>query len=128
VKLLLDSHAFLWLALDDPKLTQKARELLTSSESNLFLSSATIWELAIKESSGKLKLGAPLERLVEDGVMEFGISYLPVTPRHAHYVSHLPRHHADPFDRMLIAQCHVEAMRLVSGDSKLEAYGVPIVW
>jgi PIN domain nuclease of toxin-antitoxin system len=128
VKLLLDSHAFLWLADDSPKLSASARARIDDPQSEIYLSAATIWELSIKLSKGKLELQQPLERIVEDGVIEYGIRYLPVSHVHAHYVAVLPHHHGDPFDRMLIAQAHVEGMHLVSADASLAVYGVPVIW
>lgn len=128
MNLLLDSHAFLWLAFDDPRLSPVARAVAVDPANQLHLSVVTIWELAIKINKQKITFPDSLQRMIEDGQIEFGLLILPVTMEHAHYTVGLPPHHDDPFDRMLIAQSHVEGLRLVTKDRRLADYGVPIVW
>ena len=127
MRYLLDTHTFLWLATDDPQLTPTARAIFVDSNQECFLSAASVWEMAIKSSLGKLTLATSLERLVRGG-LERGLRILAVTPDHAYRVERLPFHHRDPFDRLLVAQAMHEAMHLVSRDGGLDAYAVTRVW
>jgi PIN domain nuclease of toxin-antitoxin system len=122
VRLLLDTHAFLWWLADDPKLHPQARERLADPKSVVFVSSVTIWEIAIKSRLGKLDAGSAdlLEEITANDFLE-----LPVSARHALLAGSLPGHHEDPFDRMLIAQAWMEELTLVTRDGAFAAYGVP---
>lgn len=124
VNLLLDTHAFLWAIDNNPRLSQKARDAIIDGNNIVFVSAATAWEIAIKKSIGKLKIpnGDYLEELK---VHRF--TPLDITTEHALMVESLPPYHKDPFDRMLIAQAQVEKLTLVTGDSKIKAYTVPII-
>jgi PIN domain nuclease of toxin-antitoxin system len=127
MRYLLDTHAFLWVAGDDPSLDANVRALFADVGNEIFLSAASVWEMAIKASVGKLTLAAPLARLVAGGV-ERGIRLLAISCEHAYQVEHLPFHHRDPFDRLLAAQASHEGMYLVSRDPKLDAYPATRVW
>jgi PIN domain nuclease of toxin-antitoxin system len=127
VRYLLDTHAFLWIAEDDPRLDANVRALFADVGNEIFLSAASVWEMAIKASLGKLMLAVPLARLVAGGV-ERGIRLLAVECEHTYRVEHLPFHHRDPFDRLLAAQASHEGMQLVSRDPKLDAYPATRVW
>ncbi len=118
MRLLLDTHMFLWLASDSLRLTAKARQMIEGATS-VHISSATIWEVAIKARLGKI--GAVPEELLDE-IEKCGFKELPVTGRHAVLVADLPLHHADPFDRILIAQATQEQMRLLTCDPQLRAY------
>jgi PIN domain nuclease of toxin-antitoxin system len=124
VKLLLDSHAFLWWLVEDPKLSAGARRTVADPASTVHVSAATVWELSIKEALGKLDLdGADLcEEIEENDFVE-----LPMTARHAHAAAALPRHHGDPFDRMLIAQGQIEGLTIVTPDPAFRAYGIALL-
>jgi PIN domain nuclease of toxin-antitoxin system len=124
VNLLLDSHAFLWWLAEDAKLSAGARQAVADPLAIVHVSAATVWELAIKASLGKLDLdGADLvEEIAENGFVE-----LPMTARHALAAATLPRHHEDPFDRMLIAQAQIEGMTIVTRDPAFGAYGVAVL-
>ena len=124
MKLLLDSHAFLWWLAEDPKLSDGARQAVADPSSIVYVSAATVWELSIKASLGKLDLdGADLlEEIEENGFVE-----LPMTARHSLAAATLPRHHDDPFDRMLIAQGQIEGLAIVTRDPVFRAYGVAIL-
>ena len=124
---LLDTHAFLWLATDDPQLTATARALFVDADHECFLSAASVWEMAIKSSLGKLTFAISLEQLVRGG-LERGVRLLDVTSGPAYLVERLPFHHRDPFDRMLVAQAMHEGMSLVSCDEQLDAYPIKRVW
>jgi PIN domain nuclease of toxin-antitoxin system len=127
VRYLLDTHAFLWLAEDDPRLDANVRALFSDLGNEVFLSAASVWEMAIKASLGKLTLATPLARLVAGGV-ERGIRLLAVSCDHAYQLQHLLFHHRDPFDRLLAVQASHEGMQLVSRDPKLDAYPAIRVW
>ena len=124
MKLLLDSHAFLWWLGDDPKLKAEARRAMADPSSVVNVSAATIWELSIKSSLGKLDLGNVdlVEEIERNAFVE-----LPMTARHSLGAGTLPHHHEDPFDRMLIAQAQHEGLTIVTRDSAFRAYGVPIL-
>jgi PIN domain nuclease of toxin-antitoxin system len=122
--LLLDTHALLWSLGDTDRLTRAARDVLTAGVEPVYVSSVSIWEISIKQASGKLK--APddlLEKVVEVGFNELRVSFT-----HAHLAGALPPHHGDPFDRMLVAQAQSEGLTLVSGDARIAAYDVPVLW
>lgn len=127
MRYLLDTHAFLWIAQDDPLLHANVRALFADVSNEIFLSAASVWEMAIKASLGKLKLSVPLSRLVAGGV-ERGIRVLAIVCEHTYLVEHLPFHHRDPFDRLLAAQASHEGLYLVSRDPKFDAYPATRVW
>jgi PIN domain nuclease of toxin-antitoxin system len=124
LRLLLDTHAALWWAADDERLTDRAGELLEDPESEVLVSAVVVWEAAIKRSVGKLDA---LDTWFEP-MLDAGAAVLPVTIEHAAATAHLPWHHRDPFDRLLVAQAQVENATLVSRDSELSAYGVVVAW
>jgi PIN domain nuclease of toxin-antitoxin system len=128
VRMLLDTHAFLWFVLNDPRLSAHARSLMTDGESELLLSVASYWELAIKISLGKYALDQDFAVFMEKQVAENALSVLPITVQHAAVVAALPFHHRDPFDRLLVAQAMVERVPLLSADADLDAYPVTRIW
>jgi PIN domain nuclease of toxin-antitoxin system len=127
MRCLLDTHVFVWLATDDPQLSPAARAIFIERSHDCFLSTASIWEMSIKSSLGKLALAMTIEHLVRGGV-ERGIRVLDVTADHAYGVERLAFHHRDPFDRLLVAQAMFERMHLVSRDATLDAYEVTRIW
>jgi PIN domain nuclease of toxin-antitoxin system len=123
--LLVDTNVIVWLLLGDrPKVSEPARLALEDERNKVTVSAATVWEIAVKRSVGKLT--------IEDGwsraLARLGFDALPVTSIHAEAVEHLPWHHRDPFDRLLVAQARTEGLDLVSADSRLAAYGVDVLW
>ena len=128
MKLLLDTHAFLWLVEGSPHLSAAARAALADPANELYLSVASVWELAIKTGNKKLTLSDPLDSFVGKWALTYQLALLPINTPHALAVAGLPDHHRDPFDRMLIAQALVEGMTLVSADAKFAPYPVPILW
>lgn len=118
MKLLLDTHIFLWLNADDPRLSKKARVLIDEAQ-EVFVSSVGFWELAIKISRGDLV--ADLEEL-KSALYSNNFTLLPVTVEHACSTATLPWYHKDPFDRMLVAQAITEPLRLLTVDRQLEPY------
>ena len=127
MRLLLDSHTFLWWVKGDPALRRRARDAIANADNECFLSHASIWEMAIKASLGKLRLPSTVERFVVEHCEANSFHLLSITLAHVASVEGLPFHHRDPFDRLLVAQARHEAMTLVSRDSSLKAYGVSVI-
>ncbi|WP_175830751.1 type II toxin-antitoxin system VapC family toxin [Burkholderia cenocepacia] len=119
MRLLFDTHIFLWMVANNPKLSVRARRLIDSAD-EVFISSASIWEVAIKASKGKLDVD--VDRLVDKLKMS-QYRELPVRAAHGAAVRHLPHHHGDPFDRLPVAQASYEPMVLITADGHLAQYG-----
>jgi PIN domain nuclease of toxin-antitoxin system len=128
VKLLLDTHAILWFALEDPQLSVVARSLLTDPANQLFVSPASYWEIGIKIALGKYPVATDLAAFMERQIRVNGYQVVPILPSHAGVIATLPFHHRDPFDRMLVAQAMVEGYSLVSSDEMFDRYGVTRFW
>lgn len=128
MRLLLDTHVFLWWVEDAPELSGKARKGLADPAHEVFLSLASCWEMAIKLSLGKLKVARPLERFIPEQLTANGFRQLNIELRHVVRVAHLPFHHRDPFDRLLVAQALEEGVTLVSADPVFKTYGVRRLW
>jgi PIN domain nuclease of toxin-antitoxin system len=124
VRLLVDTHAALWLLDEDRRLSPRADELLTDFRKEVLLSAAVVWEVAIKRSLGKLDAPDGFARQLLDG----GAVPLSISIDHARAVRLLPWHHRDPFDRLLVAQATIENAILVSNDGELHSYGVQVAW
>jgi PIN domain nuclease of toxin-antitoxin system len=120
VRLLIDTHILIWALEGSPRLSAKAKELLRDSEHEHWVSAASVWEIAIKASIRKLTLSRPLVEL-EKGIVAAGFRLLDISVRHAATISEIEVPHSDPFDRMLLAQCEVETLRLVTADHALSA-------
>ena len=127
MKLLLDTHAFLWFVTGDRQLSRRARRAVEAADSELLISAASVWEVAIKASLGRLTLPTSTRDYFDDKVAA-GFVILPIEWIHAAKVAELPFHHRDPFDRLIIAQGLVESIPIVSGDPEFKAYGARIVW
>ena len=127
MKLLVDTHCFLWMQAEPDRLAPKVRRRLEDPANELLLSAASAWELAIKVALGKLTLPMDAGRYVPTRVAQLGMRALPIEISHALRAAELPRHHADPFDRLLIAQAQLERVTLVTADRQLEAYDVKIL-
>lgn len=128
MRLLLDTHTFLWFVWDDPQLSAQAAALIEDVQNEVFLSTASAWEMAIKVSIGKLTLAQPLDIFLPDQLQRNGIQLLPITLSHTLQVATLPFHHRDPFDRLIVTQCLIEKMPLVSADPILDSYGIQRLW
>lgn len=128
MRILLDTHTFLWFLEGSSRLSATARGLIEESSNQPFLSVASLWEMAIKISLGKLKLERPFDSLIPEQLELNGIELLGINLSHAAAVITLPFHHRDPFDRLLIAQAVVENMPLVGADSLFDAYPVKRFW
>jgi len=128
MKLLLDTHTFLWWITDDQKLSGRAREIISDGSNELFLSAATGWEIAIKVQIGRLKLPEEPIRFILEQMRINAIQSLPIQMNHALHVSTLPQHHRDPFDRLLIATAQLEGLPILSSDHQLVNYQVEVIW
>ncbi|HZL95372.1 MAG TPA: type II toxin-antitoxin system VapC family toxin [Vicinamibacterales bacterium] len=128
MKLLLDTHAFLWWIEGAPALGRRARAEIANPDSEVFVSLASCWELAIKRSLGKLRLTQSLDRFVPEQLTRNGFGLLSVELRHVVRVADLPFHHRDPFDRLLVAQALQDELAIISADRVLRKYGVTVVW
>jgi PIN domain nuclease of toxin-antitoxin system len=127
MRLLLDTHVWLWMIGDDERLNEPTHTALTDPENDIFLSAAAVWELAIKRAAGKLKFtGSPAVQ-VAIHLKRSGVFPLPITADHALAAAALPMHHRDPFDRMMIAQALAEDLTLSTADARLSAYEVPLL-
>ena len=128
MRLLLDTHAFLWFALGDPQLSAPATVLISDPTNEVLVSPASYWEIAIKISVGKYTLQEPYETILQRGIFGNGFHVLPIEPKHTAPLTTLPYHHRDPFDRLMIVQAIVEAIPIVSVDQALDAYSVTRLW
>lgn len=128
MSLLLDTQVLLWFLLDDPRLSEKAQANIVADEVSIFVSPASIWEIAIKISLGKYALPAPFASFWNEQLQTNDFSLLPISVPHAAQVANLPFHHRDPFDRLIIAQALVEGLSVASSDNAFDRYGVTRIW
>ena len=124
-RLLLDTNVVVWLLLGDRgAVSENAQQALTDAHNVPSLSAVSVWEIAVKRSLGKLVIAAGWAQ----SLRRLDFDHMPVTSEHAEHLEHLPWHHRDPFDRLLVAQAGLESHALVSADPRLAAYGVEVIW
>ena len=128
MRLILDTHTFLWWADTPERVSARVRALCEDPAVFLIVSVVSLWEIQIKVQIGKLALAAPLRAMVEAQQQTNGLQILPVTFDHVLALDNLPAHHKDPFDRLLIAQSNVEKISLASADSVFAQYPVSLIW
>lgn len=128
MKLLLDTHTLIWIAIDPSKLSERVIDLFTAPNNEIFLSLVSVWEMQIKLQLGKLQLGLPLFELVESQRETNGLQLLPITLEHIYALENLPNHHRDPFDRLIVAQAKIEQMPILGVDDVFDLYGVERWW
>ena len=128
MKVLLDTHAFLWLISGDDRLSKTAQETFLDPGNILFFSAASLWEICIKMSLGKLSLKGGWLATIQNEMKTNAILWIPIEMPHCAELTHLPFHHRDPFDRMLVAQAMVENMHLLSRDNRLSSYRIKRIW
>ena len=126
--ILVDTHVWLWLNGSVEKLSSDALDLLSSPETEVYLSAASAWEIGIKYAAGRLILPLHPEEYIPSRLVDNGISPLPIHQGHALQAASLPPHHRDPFDRMLVAQAQLEGFKLMTADRPLAQYDVEILW
>jgi len=128
MKLLLDTHAFIWADGEPQKLSPAAKTACEDPANQIVLSAASVWEMQIKLMLGKLTLRKPLRSLIEDSVQQSGFTLLSVQVEHVLRLDTLSSHHKDPFDRILIAQALTEGCSIVSHDPVFPLYSVQVIW
>jgi PIN domain nuclease of toxin-antitoxin system len=128
MKVLLDTHTFLWWIYNDTRLSGRVRDIIGDNSNILYLSAASGWEIAIKAQLGKLQLSSNLDQFIVEQLIMNGIDTLPITLRHGLHVATLPQHHRDPFDRMLVAQSQLEGLPIVTADAQIVRYNVQVIW
>ena len=128
MRLLLDTHIFLWLNSDPEKLPPAVLDTCQQSTNQLYLSLVSPWEIQIKQQLGKLQLDNPLSDIVEMQIEQNGLQILPITLEHIFALHDLPHIHKDPFDRLLISQATIEPMVLVTADKIIEQYDLETLW
>lgn len=127
MKLLLDTHAFIWFVENDESLPASLKTQIEDTDNEIFISIVSLWEIAIKTSLGKLEMAIDLPSIINK-IEENGFVMLPIFPEHTVCVASLPFHHKDPFDRILIAQTIVEKLKIISKDDIFDSYGVDWLW
>lgn len=129
MNLLLDTHAFIWLVLDPDRLSSPARQQILAPDAEVMASHVSLWEMAIKRGRGRLDaLDRPAQEWFEHYVPLSGLRPLPIRLAHLGAVEHLPDHHRDPFDRLLVAQARCEGLTIVTADDQLSRYDVEHLW
>lgn len=128
MKILIDTHIFIWYVQDSEKLIDSATRPINDSRNEILFSTASIWEMAIKQSTGKLNLSNPYASFIKDQMRLNDIDLLPITIEHLEIVASLPFHHRDPFDRLLISQVLVENISILSVDTAFDAYPIKRIW
>lgn len=128
MRLLLDTHIFIWYILDIQKISATVRALIDDEDNEILLSTASIWEMAIKQSTGKLSFGLPFKVFITQQLSLNKFNLLEITIDHIAVVAALPFYNRDPFDRLLIAQALVEQIPILSADSAFDAYPINRLW
>jgi PIN domain nuclease of toxin-antitoxin system len=128
VRLLLDTHAFLWWLAGDEALSVPARTAIADESNEVFVSAATAWEIATKHRLGRLPGAAAIVADLDGAIADQSFTGLPITIQHGQVGGALPGPHRDPFDRMLMAQAMVESLVLVSNEASFDLYGVGRLW
>jgi PIN domain nuclease of toxin-antitoxin system len=128
MKALLDTHVFLWHVAGDRRLSARCRNLIESADRELFLSVAGVWEIVLKHQLGRLTLDRPPGQYVRHYMRELRLRSMPIKLKHVLHMPQLPLHHRDPFDRIQIAQARVESMPILTRDSLISKYDVPVLW
>jgi PIN domain nuclease of toxin-antitoxin system len=128
MRVLVDTHTFLWALLKDHRLSARARQVLTSGEHELYFSLVSLWEIAVKMKIGKLNTVGSSVSYIRDEMVEYGMELLPIRYEHILQLERLPLHHSEPFDRLLIAQGIAESLPILTHDSEFPAYPVKLIW
>ena len=128
MKLLLDTHALIWFISGDSKLSEQAKEAFLNRDNKLYFSKASLWEITIKISLGKLVLAEYWLTAIEKEMVSNGIQWLEIETDHCKTLADLPFHHRDPFDRLLISQAISESMGIVSVDGQFSHYPIDVIW
>jgi PIN domain nuclease of toxin-antitoxin system len=128
MRVLLDTHAFLWFILDDPQLSAAAKAVIEDPANDVEVSPASYWEIAIKIKLDKYRLPQPYQSFMESQIAANDFHILHIEPRHTAQLTTMDLHHKDPFDRLLIAQAMAEQIPIVSGDADFDPYPIRRLW
>ena len=128
MRILLDTHVFLWLRNDQKQISDRVLTAYYNVNNDIFLSMASIWEMQIKHQLGKLELKLPLSELIEEQVLNNGLQILSIETDHIFALADLPFHHKDPFDRIILIQSQLENLKLASADTVFSNYEVNLFW
>jgi PIN domain nuclease of toxin-antitoxin system len=128
MRVLIDSHALIWYVDQDKLLSLASHAAISDPANDLLLSAGSIWEIGIKIGLGKLLLTQPFKRWMNQAISDLDVTVLPLSVEYVDVQSNLPKHHGDPFDRLIVAQAIVEQVSLVSADANLDAYGTARIW
>jgi len=128
MKVLIDTHTFLWWNTGDPLLSTHAKEIIADGRNEVYLSAASVWEIVIKTAKARLILPESPAQYISKRMSLYRFKSMPIQISHAAYVYELPPHHNDPFDRMLIAQSCLESMPLVTRDEEIQRYDLETIW
>lgn len=128
MRFLIDTHVFLWFIAGDIRLSKKVRQAIEDEENEVLLSVASVWEIAIKTSVGKLTLAKPFAELIPEQIADNEIDVLPIHFDELKIVSSLPLYHRDPFDRLLLAQTITHGVPIASDDANFVQYGISLLW
>ena len=128
MNILLDTHALLWAITDKDKLSEEATQAFLNEKNKLFLSVASLWEISIKVSLGKLLLVPNWDKVISQEMTVNSIAFLPIAIEHCATLQHLPFHHRDPFDRMIISQAMTEGLTIMSKDKHFSKYSAQCIW
>jgi PIN domain nuclease of toxin-antitoxin system len=128
MRYLIDTQSVIWYVDQDHLLSTTVHAAITDPANDLLLSAASVWEIAIKVSLGKLTLWLAYRQWMAKAIADLGLAVLPITVDYADVQAGLPRHHGDPFDRLIVAQDIVETVPVISSDPQLDAYGINRIW
>jgi PIN domain nuclease of toxin-antitoxin system len=126
MQLLIDTHVLIWFLEGNKSLSKPHRQIISDSQNDVLVSIASLWEIAVKISLGKLTLAKPLADVIKQIAVE-NIEVLPILPKHTLQVSTLPFHHRDPFDRIIVAQSQIENLPIVTNDIEFSHYGIKLL-
>ena len=128
MRVLIDSHALIWYVDQDKLLSIASHAAISDPANDLLLSAGSIWEIGIKVGLGKLLLTQPFKVWMNQAISDLHVTVLPLTVEYVDVQSNLPKHHGDPFDRLMVAQAIVEQVSIISADVNLDAYGITRIW
>ena len=128
MRVLIDSHALIWYVDQDNLLSPASHAAISDPTNDLLLSAGSIWEIGIKVGLGKLILTEPFKPWMNQVISDLDVTVVPLTVEYVDVQSNLPRHHGDPFDRLIVAQAIIEQVSIISADANLDAYGITRIW
>ena len=128
MRILIDSHVLIWYVDQDNLLSPASHAAISDPTNDLLLSAGSIWEIGIKLGLGKIILTQPFKPWINQAISDLDVTVLPLSVEYVDVQSNLPRHHGDPFDRLIVAQAIVEQVSIISADANLDAYGVIRIW